>query len=122
MLETTRYVRKPFYVDSVQVTAENIEEVAAWAGGTIHVDSNNKKFIRVRVQNPTHERQSKAYTQDWVLYTSTGYKVYTPKAFTNSFEKAEEAKPIVVNQTIVTAPAPESDPMKDELDKIAASA
>lgn len=89
MLDTTKYVRKPFYIDAVQVTADNIEEVAKWAAGEVRTDNNstNKKYIKVRVHRALNDRQTKAYVGDWVLYAGTGFKVYTSKAFAAHFEK-----------------------------------
>lgn len=91
MVETTTYVRKPFEVEAVEVTEENMEAVKDWCQGVI--ESDNRKFIRVRVTRVLNERQTKAYPGDWVLYASTGFKVYTAKAFHKTFEKPDgEAK------------------------------
>lgn len=87
MIETNKFARKPFYVDAVQVTAENIEQVAAWCSGDVRTEENNSKYIKVRVARPMNERQTKAYIGDWVLYAGTGYKVYTNKAFVANFDQ-----------------------------------
>jgi hypothetical protein len=88
MFETSRYARKPFYIDAIQVTKDNLKEVAEWCNGDIRIDSENNKYIRVRVYLPKNEQQTKAYVGHWVLFAGTGYKVYTPKAFASSFEYA----------------------------------
>lgn len=85
-IETTKYVRKPFEVDAVQVTEENLEAVKDWCQGALEED--NRPYIRVRVARPLNERQTKAYPGDWVLYAGTGFKVYTSKAFHKTFEQA----------------------------------
>lgn len=95
MIQTERYVRNPFYVDAVQITEENMEAVADWCRGQIRKDSPEEgtgeaKYIHVRVYRPLDDRQTKGYVGDWILYAGTGYKVYTDKAFTSSFEKAQE--------------------------------
>lgn len=87
MLETTKYVRKPFLIDAAQVTPENIQEIAKWVDGEIRSDDLGQ-YVKVRVHRPLNDRQTKAYVGDHVLYAGTGYKVYTPKAFANSFEQA----------------------------------
>jgi hypothetical protein len=95
MIETVKYARKPFYVDAVRVTAANIDDVAAWAQGEVRKDTENGReipYIHVRVFRPLDDRQTKAFIGDWVLYAGTGYKVYTNKAFLNSFDKVEESK------------------------------
>jgi len=83
-VNTIRYVRKPLYVDVVEVTKENFQQVAKWCQGNIVDD-----YIHVRVHNPKTTRQSHAYIGDWILYTARGYKVYTTKAFENSFDLCE---------------------------------
>jgi hypothetical protein len=97
MITTQRYIRKPLYVDAVRITSANFEEIAAWCQGEIQQEDvpgkgMSKKFIRVRVQNPKNPRQTKAFVGDWVLYTETGYKVYTVKAFHAAFDKVESVE------------------------------
>lgn len=92
MITTTKYVRKPLFVDAVRISGANFDEIATWCQGTIEQEENPekgeiKKFIRVRVHNPKNPRQTKAYVGDWLLYTERGYKVYSSKAFHASFEE-----------------------------------
>lgn len=88
-MKTHKFARKPFYVDAVRVSEENIEEVAAWCQGEVLVDDNEGAYIKVRVHRPLTDRQTMAFIGDWVLGVSTGFKVYTPKAFDKSFEKVK---------------------------------
>ena len=83
-IESTTYVRKPFEVDAVQVTEDNLEQVRQWCQGKL--ESDNRPFVRVRVSRALNERQTKAYPGDWVLYAGTGFKVYTDNAFHKTFE------------------------------------
>jgi len=95
---TKRYIRKPLYVDAVQVTEENFATVARWCFGEVcNIDETpvnkelgyqpSKQYIHVRVHNPKNTRQTKAFVGDWILYTERGYKVYTTKAFLANFEE-----------------------------------
>jgi ASC-1-like (ASCH) protein len=89
---TTRYIRKPLYVDAVRLTGSNFDEIATWCQGEILQDEvpgkgTGKKYIHVRVHNPKNARQTKAFVGDWLLYTERGYKVYTNKAFHASFDE-----------------------------------
>lgn len=98
MLEVTRYVRRPFEIDAVQVTAENIEEVAKWCNGDVRNEGDNQ-YVKVRVHRPMNDKQTKAFVGDWVLYAGTGYKVYTSKPFKSSFMiKEGEAAVIVADE------------------------
>lgn len=83
MIETITCVRKPFEVEAVEVTDDNLEQVAEWCQGKL--DSDSRPFIKVRVARALNERQTKAYPGDWVLYAGTGFKVYTAKAFHKTF-------------------------------------
>jgi hypothetical protein len=83
---TETYLRKPFEVEAVQVTADNIEEIAVWCQGEIEVDT--APFIRVRVARALNDRQRKAYVGDWLLFAGAGFKVYTNKAFKKTFDRA----------------------------------
>ena len=103
MIETNKFARRPFYVDAVQVTAENIDAVAAWCQGdvrTFQTESNSEgvtrsqQYVKVRVYRPLNDRQTQAFIGDWILYAGTGFKVYTPKAFEKSFE-------LVSNETVM---------------------
>lgn len=94
-METQKYVRKPFYVDGVQVTEENLDDVAKWCKGRVKTSPNPKdknRYIKVDVSNPINNRQTTAFVGDWVLYSETGgFKVYTQQAFARSFDVAEVA-------------------------------
>jgi hypothetical protein len=96
---TEKYVRKPLYVDAVQVTEANFYDIARWCQAEIRNidespwDRNDenaepaKEYIHVRVHNPKNPRQTKAFVGDWILYTERGYKVYTEKAFRANFDR-----------------------------------
>jgi hypothetical protein len=99
-----KYIRKPLVVVGVEVTDDNFMELALWVQGSImNIDGSEpdgpvnpeKQFILVRVHNPKSPRQSRAFVGDWILYSDRGYKVYTPKAFKNTFDpvNAVEYKP-----------------------------
>lgn len=103
VLQTELYSRIPFVVSAVQVTEDNMKIVASVCGGEIlystkktgegeNATSVKLPYIKVDVHHPLNERQTKAYAGDWILKSEAGYKVYTEKAFTRSFEKvtAEE--------------------------------
>jgi hypothetical protein len=93
--EVARFVRKPFYVDAIQVTASNIDDVAKWCGGKVKRAKPDPdivegrvavKYVAVNVYRPINDRQKQAFVDDWVLKADKGFKVYTNHAFHNSFE------------------------------------
>lgn len=109
-IETVKYVRKPLYVEAVQVTSENFLDIVRWCQALVGVQGSepgtetrpadgveldpSKHYIRIRVHNPQSSRQTKAFVGDWILYTEMGYKIYTERAFEENFDLAEtNAKP-----------------------------
>lgn len=84
------YVRKPFEVEAVQVTEDNIGDVADWCDGELRSTAENISFVKVKVHRPLTTRQTRAFVGDWILYAGRGFKVYTTKAFEASFEKSDE--------------------------------
>jgi hypothetical protein len=106
MVETKYYQRKPFVVEGVQITEENFEAVAEWCGGdirtqTVMSDGGAKRYIKVRVNRPISERQTKAYVGDWVFYSGSGYKVYTDSAAQKTFDEREPEDVSDPNQEVL---------------------
>jgi hypothetical protein len=102
-IATTRYTRVPFPVDAVQVTEENLEEIAVWTDGQVKTanrtirDENGKptgqkekaEYISIETHRPLNERQKRAFVGDWVLRSESGFKIYTEKAFDSCFTLME---------------------------------
>ena len=86
-METNTFIRKPLTVQAVQVTDDNLYDVAKWCGGDVHT-ANGKKHIQVNVLHPLHQKQSRAGVGDWVLKSAQGFKIYADTAFTKGFEVA----------------------------------
>jgi len=89
-VKTLKFVRKPFYVDAVQVTKTNMAEVEEWCGGIRHFDENGNAFIKVLPQRSKLIPKTRAFVGDWVLSSKIGFRVYTNSAFEKSFEQVPE--------------------------------
>lgn len=85
-MDIKQFKRRPFPVEGVQVTEENIQEVAEWCGGDVR-RTVTETYIKVKTHRPLNEKQKRAYVSDWVLKAKTGFKVYTDQAMENSFEE-----------------------------------
>lgn len=81
-----KFARKPFTVDAVLVTEDNMAEVAKWCGGTIEHTRDEIPFVKVDVVKPLNTRQTRAFAGDRVLHSTKGFKVYTQKPFDRCFE------------------------------------
>jgi hypothetical protein len=111
MLETQKYRRKPFFVEAVQVTQDNLEAVASWTGGKVQTldavaeKNQNAPYVKVNVPRAVTERQTQAFIGDWVLKAGSGFKCYTDKAFKKSFDLREE-QPVVASHGWTEDPGP----------------
>lgn len=88
------YSRKAFVVQGIQVTAENMNEVAAWCLGEVRekVDvegwsrKNNGRHIYVDKTEPGGRRMSMAFVGDWILCNENRFRIYSDKSFRGVFE------------------------------------
>ena len=92
MITPVKYERNPFHVEAIQVSPDNLHEVAEWCGGSVRIVAEDNPtspagayYIKVQVKRPLSARQTKAFVTDWVLSAGTGFKVYTDAAFKKSF-------------------------------------
>ena len=88
-MKINKYKRKAFAVEGVQVTANSFDDAAAWCEGKVTSDDDGRLYVLVPVHKPQHEGQKKAYVGMWILKSPMGFKVYTERAFNNSFDEAE---------------------------------
>lgn len=101
-MQTTTYLRREFPVEEVQVTAENMQEVAQWCGGKVVPEGGVPTHIWADIPNALNERQKKAYIGDHVLKQPNGtFKFFKNTAFHNTFIKAT---PTIVNTPPKPAP------------------
>lgn len=109
-LKIEKYSRKPFDVEAVKVTIENIDEVAEWCKGrvtgptrveptdvepythTVVDPTPSKAFIEVPVKWAFSEDQKQAKIGTWVVFANNGFKVYSDRAFTKSFELKDKKR------------------------------
>jgi hypothetical protein len=109
-LEWKRYARIPFYVDGIQVTEENMEALAEFSRGDIRTDKDGRKYIKVPVQKPLGDRQTMAYVGDHLLYSATGFKIFTDFAFNKNFEEVKETQNAFEN-------APDGDQIAEDIER-----
>jgi len=96
-VDVKKYNRKPFVVEAVQVFTANMDELAEWCSGSVEttktptflkelVKTSTVKFVHVPVKNTTDERQTRAFSTDWIVKQGDSFKVYPCKAFLRTFE------------------------------------
>lgn len=102
-LQVKRYMRKPLYVEAVQITAKNMRQVAEWCGGTVEQDGQAKSYIKVDVLKPVSPKLGMGYVGQWVLQTTQGAKIYNDRPFKDSFIEVLEEEPIIVAEAMTPA-------------------
>lgn len=107
-MDIMQYVRIPFQVDAVQVTAENLAEVAEWCNGEVarvypgQGKSDYVAFKKTRTFSSndanervthTNERLIKAFVGEWIVKKGDSFKVFPDWAFKNNFEEDHSLTP-----------------------------
>lgn len=107
------YMRKSFGCEAIQVTVENMHEVAIWCGGLIKdardlprwTGDKAASYIEVPIV-PSKTRTFKpnqAFAGCWVLHTDQGWIVYSRKGFPMAFNKTDENKYLKVLKLVQEA-------------------
>jgi hypothetical protein len=88
-MQIQHYQRKPLIVEAVQVTNDNIYDVAKWCDGDVRTQhgAGKKKFIQVSVVNPKEPKVMRAMVGMWVLKSDQGFKIFSEPAFRKSWER-----------------------------------
>lgn len=84
-MEFTQFVRRPFVVDAVQITEENMEEVAKLIGD-VRTKDGSKHIALDRRLVPNVPR---AYVGWWMTMLGDNYRCYSPKVFKAEFIEHE---------------------------------
>jgi len=93
-IQAETFVKNVLYVSAIRVTEENMTALAAWAKGHIGLtnDAQKRRYIMV----PLHgkKKQEPAYSGDWIVKMNSTYRVYTDKAFHESFHRPGDRRPV----------------------------
>jgi hypothetical protein len=84
------YTRKPFVVEAVEITDENIEDVAKMIGveGEVREKDGAQYIVVDKRIVPNIHRASAGW---WLTRMGDNLRCYSPKIFTEQFELASEA-------------------------------
>lgn len=76
------YVRKPFTVEAVEVTEDNIDEIAKMCG-TIETTDRGDKFIKV--DQEVVKNVTRVYVGFWMTKNGGSIRFYSKRIFTQQF-------------------------------------
>jgi hypothetical protein len=80
------YMRKPFFVEAIEITEENIRDVAKLLG--LYVERpDGSKYIQVRKEMAPNVFQGRIYPGYFLTKLNDDYRCYQPKSFHNQFEE-----------------------------------
>jgi len=85
-LEYTEFVRKPFLVEAIEITEENLEEVAKDIGAV----KNGPEGRYIAVNRRLVQNVLKVYPGYWMTKMGDFVRVYNPKAFHNQFIESDD--------------------------------
>lgn len=88
-MEFTTYIRKPFKVEAVKITKENIEEIAQEIGRIRYKRENGEPFIRINPKLNIPNVQY-VYLDFYMTRMGENIRVYNPKVFENQFTENNE--------------------------------
>lgn len=92
-MEFTTYVRKPFVVEAVEITTENIAEVAKYVG-ELRRKRNGTPYILV--DDTLVPNVDRVYPGFFMTKMRANVRCYSRKIFTSQFmEETEEMKPLL---------------------------
>jgi hypothetical protein len=99
----TTFVRKPFVVDAVEITAENLEEIAKYVGDLREMEDGTPYILVDQRLVPNVER---VYPGFFMTKMGQNVRCYSKKIFKEQFiEQTQEIKPWVDFMTKSETPA-----------------
>jgi len=109
-MDITKYTRRTFEVEAVQISFENIEEVAAWCGGRIEKRSTRMMgttamlpVISLKGTGVEHGNYYIGYLNCWVVKMGKTSRIYKPEQFEKTFTKVNQKSLDDVLQMIADA-------------------
>lgn len=86
-MEYTTFVRKPFAVEAVEITTENIEELARYIGDLETKDDGTQYILVDRRKVPNVQR---VYPGFWMTKMGDNIRVYSKKVFAEQFIESND--------------------------------
>lgn len=124
MTLTTKYQAAP--VDAVQVTWENCEEVAAWAGGKVRMKAVDEitadKKVHIQLPAVGLSRPFPAHLNDWVIREDSGkFRVFKEKVFAKIFHEVTRINVVTGEEVKDDTPSRLTVPADGATDEVIAS-
>lgn len=84
-VEFLEYSRRTFDITAVEITEQNIYDVAEVLMTGVKHTSGRRQYIEVTVMVDKRQVLQKAFVGDYITYNQKDYKVYPRKSFASAF-------------------------------------
>lgn len=88
-MEMTKFVRKPFEVDAIQITEENINELAEFIG-TIRKKNDEDGSVYIQVDRRLIPNIDRVFPGYWFTRMGNNARCYSEKIFSTTFVPVDE--------------------------------
>lgn len=93
-MEIKQFTRKPFPVNAIQVTLQNVDDVAKWSGGTVELRPTKMMgtytdlpVILLQGQGENRGKDFEAALGCWIVELKGSFRSYKPQQFEASFDE-----------------------------------
>lgn len=88
-MNTEKWTKNSFDVEAVQVTAENIDEVAIWCGGRVFRSLSNpdNRYIHLHVIDGSRMMEAKIFPDFWIVSFEDEFRKYSDAEFKANFRQ-----------------------------------
>lgn len=81
-----QYVSRPVTIEAMQITLDNLNEVAKWCKGFVRGESI--RFVKPKpLRKPNADNSHYAISGDYVVRTKYGFTVVKPKVFEEKYHR-----------------------------------
>lgn len=84
MLNKQKFQRKPFIIDAIEITEENIEEVANLIGKLMYRDDGTPY---ISINNAVIPKLKRAYIGFWLTVRHDQHRCYSQKTFNSQYTR-----------------------------------
>lgn len=107
MNDVKKYRFRGFDAEGAQITKENFEEIAKWAGGLVqdtsqYMPGTNRQFVLFMSWSQNGPTKVAAYEGDWIVKVGENFKLVPEVDFLTEFEEVPEDRRKELEENIRT--------------------
>ena len=123
MNDVKKYRFRGFDADGVQVSKENLEEIAKWCGGLVqdssqYMPGTNRPFVLFVSWSQNGSSKVAAYEGDWIIKVRENFKLVDATDFLNEFEEVPEDRRKKLVENIETLISMDEELLRGDLSNV----